>query len=312
MNPARQRARSIEFAAAAAVVATSVMLGGCSIKKFAIRKLGDALAEGGSTYAKDDDPELIRGAVPFGLKLTESLLEQTPDHLGLLTAAASGFTQYAYAFVHEDADEVEDRDMPAAAALRVRARRLYLRGRDYALRGLDVSHPGFQTALRADPVRALATADAGDVPLLYWAGASWGGAISLSKDDPDMVADLSLVGALLQRALSLDEAWDAGSIHEFMISYEGARSDAMGGSVARARAHFDRALELSKGNRAAPLINLAENVSIRNQDRAEFVALLNRAIAVDVDARPEWRLVNLVLKRRARWLLSRADLLFAD
>ncbi|MBI3448987.1 MAG: hypothetical protein HY049_08750 [Acidobacteria bacterium] len=277
-----------------------------------MRKLGDALAESGSTYAKDDDPELIRGAVPFGLKLTESLLEQAPDHLGLLTAAASGFTQYAYAFVHEDADEIEDRDMAAAAALRARARKLYLRARGYALRGLDVVHPGFQSALRADHVRALAQADAADVPLLYWAAASWGGAISLSKDDPDMVADLSLVGALLERAAALDDAWDSGSIHEFLISYEGARSGAMGGSVARARAHFDRAMELSKGLRAAPLLDLAENVSIRNQDRAEFVALLNRALAIDPDARPEWRLVNLVLQRRARWLLARADLLFAD
>jgi hypothetical protein len=72
----------------------------CSIKKFAVNKLGDALAEGAGTYASDNDPELIEAAVPFSLKLMESLLAESPRHLGLLTGVASGFTQYAYAFVH--------------------------------------------------------------------------------------------------------------------------------------------------------------------------------------------------------------------
>ena len=309
-NPRVSRPPRIALALLAALA--PLLGGGCSIKRFAVNKLGDAMAESGATYARDDDPELIAEAVPFALKLTESLLDQSPNHRGLLTSAAAGFAQYAYAFVQEQADETEDRDSQAAAALRLRARKLYLRARGYGLRGLEVAHPGFGSALRFDAASALAAADASDVPLLYWTAAAWGGAISLSKDDPDMVADLSIVGAIATRALELDEGYDSGALHEFMISYEGARSDAMGGSMTRARAHFDRSIALSGGHRAAPLLDLAETVSIRNQDRAEFVALLQQALAIDPDARPEWRLVNLVLQRRARWLLARADLLFAE
>jgi len=114
----------------------------CSIKKLAINKLGDTLAQGGSTYASDDDPQLVREALPFALKLIESLLEESPRHRGLLLAAAGGFTQYTYAFVQQDADEAEDHDLQAAAALHDRARRLYLRARDYGLRGLDAAHEG--------------------------------------------------------------------------------------------------------------------------------------------------------------------------
>jgi hypothetical protein len=33
---------------------------------------------------------------------------------------------------------------------------------------------------------------------------------------------------------------------------------------------------------------------------------------VDAAARPEWRLENLVMQRRARWLLRNADQLFID
>ena len=61
-----------------------------------------------------------------------------------------------------------------------------------------------------------------------------------------------------------------------------------------------------------PYLTLAETVSVRLQDRKEFESLLKRALEIDPDARPEWRLANLVGQRRARWLLARADLLFAD
>ena len=65
-----------------------MLASGCSIKKMAINKLGDALAGGGTTFASDDDPELIKAAVPFSLKLIESLLAESPRHRGLLLAAS--------------------------------------------------------------------------------------------------------------------------------------------------------------------------------------------------------------------------------
>src|SRR5206468_3314056 len=78
---------------------------GCSLKKVAVNKLGDALAGSGTTFSSDDDPDLIESAVPFSLKLIESLLAESPNHRGMLLAASSGFTQYAYAFIQQDADE---------------------------------------------------------------------------------------------------------------------------------------------------------------------------------------------------------------
>src|SRR6185436_15624043 len=104
---------------------------GCSIKRIAVNKVGNALANGGTTFSSDDDPELIKAAVPFSLKLMESLLAQSPRHKGLLFATSSGFTQYAYAFVQQEADESEDKDLAAATEMRTRARKLYLRARSY-------------------------------------------------------------------------------------------------------------------------------------------------------------------------------------
>ena len=280
------------------------------MRQFAIRKLGDALAQSGSTFASDDDPDLVKSAAPFSLKLIESLLAETPNHTGLLLAAASGFTQYSFAFVQQDADESEDKDLAASQALRARARRLYLRARDYGVRGLETRHPGFAKAARENPKSAVRFAVKADVPLLYWTAAAWGSAISLSKDNPDLIADQPIVEALIDRALELDESFGDGAVHSFLVAYELSRQGGEGDPASRARKHFERAMELGNGLQASPLVSLAENVSVKKQDAAEFKSLLQRALAVNVDSKPEWRLVNLVMQRRARWLLSRVEDLF--
>lgn len=292
------------------LIAALGLAAGCSIKKMAVNKLGQALAESGSVFASDDDPELVKAAVPFALKLMESLLAESPKHEGLLYAASSGFTQYAYAFVQLEADEMEERDYALAEAMRRRAQRLYLRARDYGLRGLDARVSGFTETLRLDPERAVRKLRKPDVALIYWTAASWGAAIAVLKDNPDLIADLALVEALMDRAYALDADFDQGAIHTFLISYESSRQGAEAGAEARARAHFERAMELTDGQHAGPLLALAEAVSVQNQDVKEFTELLNRALAIDPNARPEWRLVNLVMQQRAKWLLSRAEDLF--
>src|SRR5262249_16943716 len=150
-----------------------------------------------------------------------------------------GFTQYTYAFLQQEANELEDRDLDVANALYGRARLLYLRARDYALRGLEVKHRGFEKALRQSPVAAVKTiVSRKEAPLLYWTAASWGAAISISKDNPDLIADQPIVEALIDRALQLDEKFDYGAIHGFLISYEQARQSSDGDAVARSRRHL--------------------------------------------------------------------------
>lgn len=284
----------------------------CSIKRYAVNRMGDALAGSGTTFASDDNPELIRAATPFSLKLIESLLAESPEHRGLLLAAARGFTQYGYAFTQQDADEVENEDLSRALELRGYARRLYLRARDYGLRGLERSHRGFRDELFLDPEGAVERLVVKDVPLIYWTAASWGAAISLSKDDPHLIADLPQMESLIYRALELDEAYDSGAIHVFLITLESSRPGNAPEEQEKVRSHFRRAVELSRGELAAPMVTMAESVSVATQDRQEFTDLLNRALAVDPDAVPEWRLTNLIMQRRAAWLLSRIDDLFLE
>ena len=61
-------------------------------------------------------------------------------------------------------------------------------------------------------------------------------------------------------------------------------------------------------NRSARLN--ASTVSVKNQNSAEFRDLLGKALAVDVNAHTEDRLVNIINQRRARWMLDHVDDLF--
>ena len=294
------------------VLALLAALSGCSIRQYTLDRMSDALAGGGSAFASDDDPELVRAAAPFSLKLTESLLDENPRHAGLLLAAARGFTQYAYAFVQQEAEEVEDQDLAKATVLQERARRLYRRARDYGLRAMALHRPDIARELQDDPQRAAARFGSADAGLLYWTAASWGALIGLSKDSPESIAQLPMVEALIDRALELDESYDHGAIHTFLIGYETVRQGANGDAATRARAHFARALALSQGGDAAPYVALAEAVSVPEQRRNEFNDLLKQALGVALDQRPENRMANLVSQRRARWLLARTERLFSE
>ncbi len=293
-------------------LALAPLVGACSIQRYATGKVADALAATGGTYASDEDVELIREASPFGLKLMENVLESQPEHQGLLTALAGGFVQYGYAFVALDGDIAEQESMARADDLHERARKLYLRGREYGLRALEVARPGFRNELARDPVAAAAMLRSAEMEALYWTVAGWGASLALSKDRPEAVADQPLLEALLDRALLVDEGYGSGALRTLLISYEPARIVGSRDAFERSRRHFERAVELSRGCSAGPYVALAETVSIAQQNRAEFERMLGRALEIDVDRVPSRRVENLVQQRRARWLLSRTDELFLE
>ncbi len=285
--------------------------GGC--RATATRVVANAVSSSETdVYARDDDPELVRAAVPFGLKSLEGLLAEQPKHEGLLTALASGFTQYGYAFVQTDADEAEMSGRSGAArALRERAKKLFLRARDYGLRGLEERHEGLAAKLRSARGLddALAPLKKDDLPLVYWTAASWALAISAAKEDMALVAELPVPGALMKRALAVDESWDDGSIHEFFVTWEASQGGPEG--LARAEEHFLRAVALSKGKKLGVFVSFAEAVSVARQDRAEFTRLLQQVLAADPEADARHRLANVLAQRRARLLLAHAEDLFA-
>jgi predicted anti-sigma-YlaC factor YlaD len=288
-----------------------MLLSACSVRGLAIDSLAGVLSSGADTFASEEDPELARDAMPFVLKAIEAVLAEDPEQEDMLLAACTSFTQYSYAFVQTDATLLEFEDYKASLALEDRALKLYLRARDYGLRALELRHRGCSEGLIAAPADAVAAFEVDDVPIIYWTAAAWGLAISVGLDRPEIVADVDAVRALLRRALELDEDYDDGVIHEAMLVIE-SFPEVMGGSPERARLHFERALELSGGNKAAPYVTFAESVAVPSQNQAQFESLLETALAVDPNAMPASRLSNILAQRRARHLLNNTDEFFLE
>jgi predicted anti-sigma-YlaC factor YlaD len=291
---------------------TLAVLPGCAVLKHkAVGMVASTLASSGDVFTRDDDPELVGQAIPFGLKLYESLLDSAPKNKDLLVAACSNFTQYGVAYIETEAlvlGEATHHD--EVAHLNDRALKLYLRARGYCLRAMEVRFPGIGPKLLKDPAAALTRARKADVPLLYWTAASWGSAIALALDKPDISIDLPTVRALADRAIALDESWSKGALHEMLISLD-SLPEGLGGSAERARTHFKRAVELQGGSSPGPYVALALGIAVPAQDRAEFESLLKKALEVDPEKDPSTRLVTLVQQRRARALLDQIETRFA-
>ena len=208
---------------------------------------------------------------------------------------------------------MKEESVDRADALRERARKLYLRANRYGMRGLEAKYPGFGAALDNDAATALKRTRKADVPMLYWTAASLGLAVSSSKGSPEMIAQLPLVEMIVNRIAELDETFENGAVPEFLITLEAARSGVKLEDQEKAmRQHFDRAIEISKGKRAGTYVSFAENASVPAQNADEFKSLLEKALAIDVDADPENRLANIVAQRRARWLLQHQSELFLE
>ena len=95
-----------------------------------------------------------------------------------------------------------------------------------------------------------------------------------------------------------------------MISWEGGRPAAAGGSMERATDFYHKALECAAGRRLAPRLAYAESVLLKQQNKLKFVELLKNIIVFDVHQHPEFRLANLIAQKRAQWLLTQVDDLF--
>ena len=294
---------------------------GCSIKTLALKTVANTLAEPGDTFTGDDDPELIRGALPFALKLYDTLLTSLPKHGPLLLATCSGYTGYAYAFLETDADILGEEQHEKSKALRDEALGNYVRARDLCLRAMDVRWKDISKQLYLKPESALknVTLKKDDVPLLYWTAASWGAAISLGLDRPDLAADFPAVRALADAAMALDPDWSKGALYELMMSLDSLPA-AMGGHPEKLPEHFKKAVDVQKGLSPGPYVALASHMELPtdvsdpvayakrvDELRAEYTKLLNQALAIDPNADKSNRLLTIITQRRAKAMLAQID-----
>jgi predicted anti-sigma-YlaC factor YlaD len=300
------------------VILALAFFAGCSINQLAVDVLADTLSGGdgggASVFTTDPDPELVGDALPFALKLYETILEQSPDHEALLLATGSGFVSYANAFVATPASMLPFDQFEQQLFMQQRAKALYLRGRDYLIHGLDVRYPGFESAVHAresaELEALLLEMDEADVPFLYWIGAGWVAAFSLDTFDLELAFSVTKAELLMVRALELDPEYSDGAIHSFLLQYYAALPISLGGSREKAEYHYEEALRIADGRLTGPYLAYAESILIAEQDVDEFTRMMEQVLAIDVDAYPPGRLLNTLNQRKAEWYLNNIEEFF--
>lgn len=283
-----------------------VFLSGCS--KMILNKVSDGLSGGGSSnfIMNDDDPEFIGDALPLALKMYEGVIEKNPNHAGIRAAAATGFTGYAYAFIHYNADTTTNE--AERKRLYIRARNMYIRARDYGLSALNLKYPDFRVNLARNPDSTLAKVKIEDIDLLYWTGMAWMGAFTCDKFNMRLALTVPQAKALLFKVAELNLDYGNGTIDEFLITFYGSMPPSMGGDVEKAKVHFERAVELSQGQSIGAYINYVTAVSIAQQNEQEFDEYLNIALKIRPDAIPEAKVLRVLHHERVKYLLQNKDM----
>jgi len=282
----------------------------CSINKMAMNMVADALTGDGSAdvFTGDSDPKLVGDALPFAIKLYETLLSQNPNHYGLLLTTGSLFVMYANAFVQSPAEMLPDYEYEQRVAALDRSKLLYLRGYEMLCKALELKFPGFSKASvdNGSMRTLLSKCKKTDAGLLYWTVAGGLSAYSIDILDYELSNRLPEWSAMILRAYELDPDFNSGALDEFFIIFYASMPEAMGGSVELAEQHFKKAIEKTNGNSAGAYVSFAQLICIPADDYDTFEDCLQKAIAIDPNIDASTRLVNIINQQKARWLLENA------
>lgn len=300
----------------ALILLVTLSLPSCSLKKLVLDKTADMLSGdmGTEVFSGDDDLELVGGALPFALKLYETILSQNPEHTGLLLTTGMGFISYANVFIQTPSFMLPDDRQEEREALNARAKSMYLRGRNYLLKALNVLHPGISDLIYAGRTEdALKDMRASDVPFLYWAGTGWFAAIGVNVMDINLTIEAKLALSLVEKAFELEPDFGDGLIHEFYINYYASVPPGMiEGSEEKALYHFSKSVELSAGLNPMPYVSLAGTMAVKNQDYRQFRDLLTKALSIDPESNPKNKLACTLAQRKAKWYLAHAEDFFIE
>ena len=243
--------------------------------------------------SNQDDPATVRDGAPAYLLMIDGLIEGDPKNQNLLLAGAKLYGSYTAAFIEDEP----------------RAQRLASKSLSYARRALCIEDDEVCAAIdsKLDQFEAsLAGTGESELKALYSFAAAWASWIQVNSSDWNAVADLSKVTALFERCLVIDEGYDGGGAHVYLGVIKSLLPAALGGKPELARAHFERAIEISAGHNLMISVLMAKNYARNVFDQELHDALLTSVEAAPADY-PGYTLINTLAKLEAEQLLAESE-----
>ncbi|HTJ84570.1 MAG TPA: TRAP transporter TatT component family protein [Polyangiaceae bacterium] len=291
-------------AAMAGVVLASVTSFGC-IKKILLDGQISSTRKASAAVNTIGDYEVAERAANAGLGQIEGLRYLAPDNEDAIFMLTRSWASVALGFMEDAMERAEDEEGGTSANYdyhRRRARAAYERAIWYGSQLVETEHEGFKDAQTNDAsIREYLKQfdDPEDAEKLFWLGYAWLGRTGVSSEKGEVVGQLFIAVALLERSVELDPTYMNGSGHTALGAYHARTAMA---ELDEAKQHFDEAIKISEGKVLLPKVQLAIRYYCAKGDKDNYVKTLNEVMAAG-DGDPYQRLANTIAKRKAqRWL----------
>ncbi|MBM4167096.1 MAG: hypothetical protein FJ218_09310 [Ignavibacteria bacterium] len=273
-------------------------ISGCSLTTFVSYSVSGFIENTFIAVNEESDLKIAETSILSNLKLLDGLLKSTPDNEQYLLLASQGYAGYALGFVEDEEPQ--------------RAKDLYLRAKNYAQKilrkkksfhhELDGSVEDFQTALHQS------TND--DVPAIFWTALNWGSYVYLDLANPDAIASLSKIEAMMKFVAEKDSAYYFSGANFFLGALYGSRPAILGGDMNKSKQYFETALRINGGKFLLTQIYYAKYYCVQTQNQELFEQLLSTVENASLDIFPEQKLTNAIAKKKAILLRNKINDLF--
>jgi hypothetical protein len=252
------------------------------------------------------DYELARAASSAAMMQFEGMHKLAPDNEDALFLLMRGWAGYGYAFATDDYDLANIAgDEEKAEYHKRRAKLAFDRAVSYGLELIGKRSDGFSANKKnADMIKKWLKdnyKEQSDAENLFWLGSAWLARVNLLKDEPELVAELFIGVAMLERSREIYPEYLAYGATSTLGAYH-ARSPMA--ELDEAKKLLDEALEKTQRKALGVHVNYAKYACSKN-DQALYEKMLNEAVSVE-DPDPNLRLQNTIAKRRAKRLLSKS------
>jgi tetratricopeptide (TPR) repeat protein len=250
------------------------------------------------------DYEVAEKAAMAGLAQIEGMRFLAPENEDALFMLTRSWASVSFGFIEDSMETTEDAEGTGANwdYHKRRAEQAYERSIWYGTQLVEQDVPGFKEATRnLDTMKAYLAnfEDPEDAEKLFWLGNAWVGRVNVAKEKPELVGELYVGVALMEKSVELDPTYMNGSGYVVLASFHARTPMA---ELDEAKGLFDKALAISEGKSLLPKVQLAVRYYCNTKDKDNYVKTLEEVLAAG-DGDPYQRLPNTIAKRKAaRWL----------
>lgn len=290
----------------------------CDMGQITVGTTAKVLVRAQPSLQQEGDYEMARQAIPGALKTVEGFWIVDPGNENLIRILTEGYCQYGTGFAEDNWEAAKlKKDLEATAYYNTHASKIFTRCLNYALLSLGER---WQKELfgNQDVVEELLRKKGGKKRrfAMMYAATALGSIINHNLTQTSLLGYLPTVQKILEHVVETDKVWPEKNLahaalpHIALGMLHSGRPQALGGDPVKAKAAFEKALEITNDRFLLARTLMAIRIGLMTNDRKFFHDQLVKVVETNPAVWPEQRLANEVAHRKARRYLSYEKELF--